>query len=72
MARSFTSQDLIALPRLSAAEAVVLATQLITTADARQKELRLKELPMTIGRSKGRLAAARNALEAVTRPQGAP
>ncbi|WP_437827049.1 hypothetical protein [Sorangium sp. So ce1153] len=71
MARSFTSQDLIALPRLSAAEAVVLATQLITTADARQKELRQKELPMTIGRSKGRLAAARNALEAVTRPQGA-
>ncbi|AUX44934.1 uncharacterized protein SOCE26_064040 [Sorangium cellulosum] len=34
MARSFTSQDLIALPRLSAAEAVVLVTQLLTAADA--------------------------------------
>ncbi|WP_437573809.1 hypothetical protein [Sorangium sp. So ce887] len=71
MARSFTSQDLIALPRLSVAEAVVLATQLLTTAEARQKELRLKELPVPIARSKGRLAAARDALEAATRPQGA-
>ncbi|WP_437934279.1 hypothetical protein [Sorangium sp. So ce341] len=71
MARSFTSQDLIALPRLSSAEAVVLATQLLTTADVRQKELKQRELPPSIRRSKGRLEAALRTLEAVTRPQGA-
>jgi hypothetical protein len=34
MARSFTSQDLVALPRLNAAESVVLATELITSTRA--------------------------------------
>ncbi|WP_437731258.1 hypothetical protein [Sorangium sp. So ce1335] len=70
MARSFTSQDLVALPRLNAAEAVVLATELITVADAREKQLKPKRLPEAIGRSKGRLAAAVATLEALTRPQG--
>ncbi|WP_437950692.1 hypothetical protein WME98_07640 [Sorangium sp. So ce296] len=70
MARSFTSQDLVALPRLNAAESVVLATELITVADARERQLRPKKLPEAIGRSKGRLAAAVATLEALTRPQG--
>ncbi|WP_441292038.1 hypothetical protein ACSRUE_17885 [Sorangium sp. KYC3313] len=70
MARSFTSQDLVALPRLNAAESVVLATELITVADAREKRLKPKKLPEAIGRSKGRLVAAVAVLEALTRPQG--
>lgn len=70
MGRSFTSQDLVALPRLNAAEAVVLATELITVAEARERQLKPKKLPDAIGRSKGRLAAAVAALEALTRPQG--
>ncbi|WP_437775887.1 hypothetical protein [Sorangium sp. So ce1097] len=70
MVRSFTSQDLVALPRLNAAEAVVLATELITVADAKEKQLRPKKLPEAIGRSKGRLVAAIATLEALTRPQG--
>ncbi|WP_437478983.1 hypothetical protein WME75_31755 [Sorangium sp. So ce1014] len=70
MARSFTSQDLVALPRLNAAESVVLATELITVADARERRLKPKKLPEAIGRSKGRLVAAVATLEALTRPQG--
>ncbi|WP_437619625.1 hypothetical protein [Sorangium sp. So ce1151] len=70
MPRSFTSQDLVALPRLNAAESVVLATELITVAEAREKKLKPKRLPDAIGRSKGRLAAAVAALESLTRPQG--
>ncbi|WP_434042206.1 MULTISPECIES: hypothetical protein [Sorangium] len=70
MARSFTSQDLVALPRLTAAESVVLATELITVADAREKQLKPKRLPEAIGRSRARLVAAVAALEALTRPQG--
>ncbi|WP_437627217.1 hypothetical protein [Sorangium sp. So ce1151] len=70
MARSFTSQDLVALPRLNAAEAVVLATELITVAEARERQVKPKKLPDAIGRSRGRLAAAVAALEALTRPQG--
>ncbi|WP_437983065.1 hypothetical protein [Sorangium sp. So ce117] len=70
MARSFTSQDLVALPRLNAAESVVLATELITVADAREQQLKPKKLPDAIGRSKGRLAAAVATLEALTRPHG--
>ncbi|WP_437664460.1 hypothetical protein [Sorangium sp. So ce1182] len=70
MARSFTSQDLVALPRLNAAEAVVLATELITVAEARERQLKPKKLPDAIGRSRGRLAAAVAALEALTRPRG--
>ena len=48
MARSFTSQDLVALLRLNAAESVVLATELITVADAREKRLKPKKLPEAI------------------------
>ncbi|WP_437293968.1 hypothetical protein [Sorangium sp. So ce426] len=70
MARSFTSQDLVALPRLNAAESVVLGTELITVADARERQLKPKRLPEAIGRSKGRLAAAVDALETLTRPRG--
>lgn len=69
MVRSFTAQDLVVLPRLNAAEAVVLATELITVADAKERQLRSKKLPDAIGRSKGRLAAAVATLEALTRPQ---
>ncbi|KYF91652.1 hypothetical protein BE18_30125 [Sorangium cellulosum] len=48
----------------------MLATELITVADAREKQLRPKKLPEAIGRSKGRLAAAVATLEALTRPHG--
>ena len=48
VSRSFTAQNLIQLPRLSAAEAVVLVTQLLTTAEAQAKAAKL---PPAIQRS---------------------
>lgn len=68
MGRSYASESLITLPRLNAAEAVVLSKQLLTMADYEASKLKGKELPPAIGRSKGRLAAAHNALDVATRP----
>jgi hypothetical protein len=67
--RSFTARDLIALPRLTAVEAFVLATELLTAADAQTKALKGKNLPAAIDRSRKRLATAHAALDVATRPQ---
>jgi len=63
MARSFTSHDLIQLPRLRAPEAAVLITELLTAAPAALKEAKLKELPPAIERSRKRLSAAHAELD---------
>jgi hypothetical protein len=70
MARSFTAQDLIVLPRVSAREAVVLITELVTVADAEAEGAGKQKLPPAIGRSKGRLVAALAPLDVATRPPG--
>lgn len=71
MARSFTSQDLIVLPRLSAEEAVVLMTQILTVAAAKAEEAKNKQLPAAIARSQKRLMAARADLDSATQPPSA-
>ncbi|MCK6590828.1 MAG: hypothetical protein L6Q76_24990 [Polyangiaceae bacterium] len=68
MARSFTAQDLIVLPRLSADEAVVLITQTLTVAEAKAEETKGKQLPGALARSQKRLLAAHTELESATRP----
>jgi hypothetical protein len=72
MARSFTSQDLIQLPRLSAAEAAVLITELLTAAAAEQRSIKGKELPPAIERSRKRLTVAHASLDAAVQPQASP
>ncbi len=71
MSRSFTAQDLIQLPRLGAAEAAVLITQLLTAAEAQAKAAKGKALPPPIERSCGRLTTAHVALDGVVTPQAA-
>jgi hypothetical protein len=62
MARSLSPQDLIQLPRLSAAEALALITGLLTVADKAGK------LPARLERARARLATARDTLAAALRP----
>ena len=70
MSRSYTSQNLIQLPILSAAEAAVLVTQLLTAAaTAAAKAAKTKELPPPIERSRTRLTVANVALNEVVAPQ---
>jgi hypothetical protein len=69
MTRSFTSRDIIQLPRLSAAEAAVLITEVITVAVAEKKAAKGKELPPPIERSCKRLTAAHAALDSILQPQ---
>lgn len=69
MARSYTAQNLITLPRLSAAEASVLLTQLLAAASAEAKAAKGKELPPPIERSRTRLTYAHVALDEVVAPQ---
>jgi hypothetical protein len=69
MARSFTAQSLIQLPRLSASEASVLITQLLTAAATESKPLKGNLLPPPIERSRTRLTAAHVALDEVVAPQ---
>lgn len=69
MSRSFTAQNLIQLPRLGASEAVVLVTQLLTSAEAEAKATKGKELPPSLERSRKRLTVAHAALDAVVAPQ---
>lgn len=69
MARSYTSQDLIQLPRLRAPEAAVLITELLTTAPSALKEAKLKDLPPAIERSRKRLTAAHAELDAAITPK---
>lgn len=61
MSRTFDAIDLVALPRLSAAEAIALASALVSRAHA------LAPLPMAIGRSLGRLEGALDALRQAVR-----
>jgi hypothetical protein len=70
MSRSYTSQNLIQLPILSAAEAAVLVTQILTAAAAAAaKAAKNKELPPPIERSRARLTVANVALNEVVAPQ---
>ncbi len=69
MSRSYTSQSLIQLPILSAAEAAVLVTQILTAAAAEAKAAKTKELPPPIERSRTRLTVAHVALNEVVAPQ---
>jgi hypothetical protein len=69
MARSFTAQSTIQLPRLSAAEASVLVTQILTAASAEAKAAKGKELPPPIERSRARLILALTSLDEVVAPQ---
>jgi hypothetical protein len=69
VSRSFTAQDLIQLPRLGAAEAAVLITQLLTAAATEAKAAKSKALPPPIARSCARLTAAHAALNEVVEPQ---
>jgi hypothetical protein len=69
MSRSYTSQNLIQLPILSAAEAAVLVTQILTAATAEAATTKNKELPAVIERSRKRLNIAHVALNEVVAPQ---
>ena len=69
MSRSYTSQSLIQLPILSAAEAAVLVTQILTAAAAEAKAAKNKELPPPIERSRTRLTVANVALNEVVARQ---
>ena len=69
MSRSYTSQSLIQLPILSAAEAAVLGTQILTAATAEAATAKNKELPPPIERSRKRLTVANVALNEVVAPQ---
>lgn len=71
MARTFTAQDNIQLPRLGAAEAGVLITQLLTAATAETAAAKGKELPPPIERSRTRLTAAHASLDEVVTPEPA-
>ena len=69
MARSYTAQSSIQLPRVNAPEASVLVTQLLTAASAEAKTAKGKELPPPIERSRARLILALVALDEVVAPQ---
>lgn len=69
MPRSYTAQNLIQLPRLSAAEAAVLMTQLLTAATTEAKAIKGNTLPPPIERSRSRLTVAHVALDEVVAPQ---
>ena len=69
MARSFTARTLIQLPRLSAAEASVLITQLLAAATTEAKAIKGNALPPPIERSRTRLTAAHVSLDEVIAPQ---
>ena len=69
MARSYTAQSTIQLPRVNAGEASVLVTQLLTAATAEAKATKGKELPPPIERSRARLILALTGLEEVVAPQ---
>ncbi len=69
MSRSYKSQNLIQLPVLSAAEAAVLVTQILTAAATEAKAVKGKELPPPIERSRARLTVANVALNEVVAPQ---
>jgi hypothetical protein len=69
MNRSFTSRDIIQLPRLRAPEAAVLITEVITVAAAEKKAASGKELPPAIERSRKRLTVAHVALNEGIQPQ---
>jgi hypothetical protein len=69
MTRSYTAQNLITLPRLSAAEADVLITQLLAAATIEAKAAKGKELPPPIERSRSRLTVAHVTLSEIVAPQ---
>ena len=69
MARSYTAQSSIQLPRVNAPEASVLVTQILTAATAEAKTAKGKELPPPIERSRARLILALTALDEVVAPQ---
>ncbi len=69
MARTYNPQTLIQLPRLGAAEASVLITQLLTAAKAEAKAIKGNTLPPPIERSRNRLTAAHLSLDEVVAPQ---
>jgi hypothetical protein len=69
VARTYTSKDLIQLPRLSGREVLVLVAQLETTLSAVKKESKPKALPATLVRSMARLKEAAAGLAAGLSPQ---
>lgn len=69
MDRSYAAENLIALPRLSAREVVVIITEIKTAALQALVVLHLKALPASIQRALDRTLLAQAALDAVLAPQ---
>ena len=69
MPKDYSSQDLVVLPRLSAQEADVLSTQLLTAATDVEKEEGGQPLPTELSRPRTRLQTADEALQAVLGPK---
>ncbi|MFO0592111.1 MAG: hypothetical protein U0441_31500 [Polyangiaceae bacterium] len=67
--RSYTTRDLIQLPRLSARQAVVLLTEVMTAAAQAKKDLHLKAFPKPIERAHGRLEKAHDELAQLLTPK---
>jgi hypothetical protein len=69
MDRSYAAQNLIALPRLSAREVVVIITEIKTAARDAQVTLHLKALPAPIQRALDRTLTLQADLDSVLAPQ---
>jgi hypothetical protein len=68
MSRSFSSSNLVQLPRLGASETSVLLTELATTAAHEREQIGDKKLPPAIERSHRRMIAAHQALSKALLP----
>jgi len=69
MARTYTIQDMVALPKLSSSDAVVLATQLGTAfVELERLATQSAPLPQNLQRAFARMEAARETLEAALAP----
>ena len=63
MTRSFTTDELVQLPRLSATEAAVLGSELLAVAEREREQIKGKHLPLLIARPLVRLRTAHHALD---------
>lgn len=68
MSRTFTTDDLVQLPRLSATEAAVLVNELLAVADRERDAIKGKHLPPLVARPLDRLRTAHHLLEQALLP----